>query len=107
MSRSVLATASFLLALVLLGGGLIWPGGPARAATTNVDVKSNFFNPANVTVNTGDTVTWTNTSFGFHTTTSRTGLWDHELSPGDAFSFTFTQAGVYNYYCQIHEFSGM
>jgi len=38
-----------------------------------------------------------------HTVTSTTGLFDSGiLNPGQTWSYTFVQAGVYNYYCTLH-----
>jgi len=63
---------------------------------------SNFsFNPKKLTVKIGTTVTWTNDDPAPHTIafadfTSQT------LNTGDTYSYTFTQAGTYDYYCSIH-----
>jgi plastocyanin len=38
-----------------------------------------------------------------HTLTADQGAFDsNNLSPGNAFSFTFSQAGTYTYHCKIH-----
>lgn len=71
----------------------------------------------------GTTVTWQNGETIGHTVTSGAwgevneanglrgtqtpdGRFDHALAPkgqeGDTFSYTFTEAGVYLYYCQPH-----
>jgi plastocyanin len=81
------------------------------------------FMPPDLTVKVGDTVTWTNGETIGHTITSGAwgevneatglrgtqtpdGLFDHALSPkgedGDTFSYTFTEAGVFQYYCKPH-----
>ncbi len=81
------------------------------------------FMPPDITVKVGDTVTWTNGETIGHTITSGVwadvnqatglrgtetpdGLFDHALAPkgqdGDSFSFTFTEPGTYQYYCQPH-----
>jgi len=95
------------LCLVLLSGP---PS--ALAATTNVNIVDFGFQPANVTIKVGDTVTWTNTGSFMHTSTSGTttggaphpdGLWDSgSLLSGRTFSHTFTKAGVFPYYCTPH-----
>src|SRR5512137_1180295 len=82
------------------------------AATTNVKIVDFAFEPADVTIKVGDTVTWTNTGSSEHTTTSGTttggvrhpdGQWDSgSLVTGRTFSHTFTKAGVFPYYCNIH-----
>ena len=82
------------------------------ATTTKVDIVDFGFQPAKVTIKVGDTVTWTNTGSFTHTTTSGTttggvrhpdGLWDSgSLLPGHTFSYTFTKAGAFPYYCTPH-----
>ena len=88
-------------------------GANAYAATVNVAIGDNFFLPDQVTINVGDTITWTNNGFAPHTATSGTscptsdGKWDSGvLSHGQSFSFTFTQAGTFPYFCTIHCFAG-
>lgn len=55
----------------------------------------------------GDTVRWVFLA-DFHTTTSVVGSsedWDSGmLMSGDMFSYSFSQAGTYTYYCQFHGF---
>ena len=68
------------------------------AAATIVD-----FSHEDLTVNVGTTVVWTNEDGAPHTTTSDDGLWDSSvLGTGETFSFTFDQAGAFNYVCTIH-----
>jgi plastocyanin len=77
----------------------------ANAAVTIVD---NAFQSPSVTVNVGDSVTWTNTGTRAHTSTSGTSpapdsRWSSgPLNAGQSFSYTFTAPGVYPYFCQIH-----
>ncbi len=90
---------------------LFWPRS-GLAATTNVSIVDFGFDPANITINVGDTMTWTNTGSFTHTTTSGTttggtphpdGLWNSGfLTPGQTFSHTFTKGGVFPYYCIPH-----
>ena len=63
------------------------------------------FSPASVTVNAGDTVTWTNQDAAAHTVVVSSGpetFSSPTLQTGQSFSFTFTKAGTYSYYCSIH-----
>lgn len=74
-------------------------GGAAVAVT----IQNYAFDPSNLTIKTGTTVTWTNMDSVNHTVTSDTGLFDSgELGKGSTFSYTFTKAGVYTYYCIPH-----
>lgn len=79
------------------------PENPAPPSVT-VDIKNFSFNPSAVTVKTGTKVTWTNNDSVSHTVTSDSGnLLDSPiLSPGQSFSFTFTNPGSANYHCNIH-----
>jgi len=72
--------------------------------TLNVEVMDNGFNPETMTIVVGTTVRWTNTGKEKHTVSSETDKWDSgEFSPGQAFSATFTQPGIYNYSCKLHK----
>ncbi len=72
-------------------------------ATFNVSIVDFQFQPANLTIHIGDTVTWTNNSAMNHTSTSNTQVWDSGIIlPGHTFSFTFNQLGVFPYHCAIH-----
>jgi plastocyanin len=83
--------------------------GRAPDAVSPVSMVNFQFIPASLTINTGDTVTWTNnTAATNHTTTSDTGVWDSgTLTPGVSFSFTFTQTGTFAYHCTFHQALGM
>jgi plastocyanin len=71
------------------------------------------YQPNPVRVSNGATVTWTNNDSQPHTVTSGSnGQPDNKfnsspnfnplLAPGQTFSFTFTQAGEYPYFCLVH-----
>lgn len=61
------------------------------------------YEPAMVMAASGDTVTWTNNDSVPHTVTSSTGLFQSgTMQPGDTFSFTFTDPGTYDYFCEFH-----
>jgi uncharacterized protein (TIGR03118 family) len=82
----------------------------SRAATVNVTIGGFAFTPQNVTIQVGDTVTWVNTDGTFHTTTSGQpgvpdGQWNSgTLSQSQTFSHTFSTAGTFPFFCQIHTF---
>jgi len=80
-------------------------GVSARAANVPVIVgPGNTFNPPAVTVNPGDTVTWTFRSLHTATSDSRTGpeVWDSGFLSAGTFSHTFNTPGDYPYYCILH-----
>ncbi len=80
------------------------PAAPApAAASAAVNVQNFAFDPMDLTVAAGTTVTWTNNDSVSHTVT-----WDDKsvdsglFGQGQTFSFTFTQPGTYGYYCIPH-----
>jgi plastocyanin len=102
--------------LVLAVGLLFVAAGvalPALAKDGGVSIVDKSFQPPNITVEAGDTVTWTVTkSIGeLHSVTSGKpgadqgkefdsgiGLKDD----GQSFQFTFDKPGTYDYFCQVH-----
>jgi amicyanin len=72
-----------------------------NAAAVKID---NFtFNPQQVTVKAGTTITWTNQDDIPHTVTSSTKQFRSKaLDTDDKFSFTFTTPGTYQYFCSLH-----
>jgi len=75
------------------------PGGP------RLTVENFNFTPADISISAGTTVTWTNNDDVEHTiTASDSSFGSKALESGDNFSYTFTQAGTYAYFCSIHPF---
>ncbi len=73
------------------------------AATHNVSISNFAFSPADLMVNVGDTVTWTNNDSYPHTVTATGGEFDSgNLGFGASFSHVFTIAGSFAYVCQYH-----
>jgi plastocyanin len=59
--------------------------------------------PTVLHVQPGQTVTWRNTDPIEHTITSGSGWWaDQTLAEGETFSHTFSEPGLYPFYCMIH-----
>ncbi len=76
-------------------------GGSTQAVS--VTIQDSQFSPKVLTVKKGTTVTWTNQGQMKHTVTADDGKsFDHQLDPGQSFSFTFDQAGTFAYYCRFH-----
>ena len=71
--------------------------------THYIDIQGYAFSPSSITINVGDTIVWTNYDSASHTVTSNDGTFDSgSISTGNTFSFTFTSAGTFNYYCAPH-----
>src|SRR6185312_11351666 len=70
---------------------------PAQALAANITVSTTGFTPASLTINQGDTVTWTNPDTATHQVTSRkAGFSSPVLSTGQTFSFVFKTAGSFS-----------
>jgi plastocyanin len=81
---------------------------PAPAGKVAAVVIDNRFQPVEMTVPVGSTVTWTNNGFNFHTLTTAEGLFNSgPLSGGQSFSYTFQQAGNFVLICRQHTLNGM
>jgi plastocyanin len=84
-----------ILTLIVLGMVAV---APARALAANVTISAAGFVPATVTINQGDTVTWTNTDTATHQVVSnKAGLSSPVLSTGQSYSFVFKDAGNFAY----------
>src|SRR5690348_17058925 len=69
-----------------------------------VTIDNYAFQPADITVAPGTTVTWTNAQTDdVHSSVSNDGLWDSDtLDTGQSFQYTFTDPGDFTYYCSVH-----
>jgi len=95
------ALAIFLVMSVIL---VIIPSASAEDHEISItdDMK---FDPEDLTINVGDTVNWTNNDGMGHTATSTDGPASFDsgnIAAGATWSFTFTEAGTYNYKCDYH-----
>jgi amicyanin len=74
---------------------------PAQTAQAKID---NFnFAPATLTIAVGTTVTWTNQDDIPHNVVSTDKSFKSKVMDTDEkFSFTFSKAGTYDYFCSIH-----
>jgi plastocyanin len=80
-------------------GGSTPSGGPAK--TVAVSMASFAFDPANVDVAAGGTVTWTNNDSVGHTV-KIDGKVSDTIAPKGTFSKTFAAAGTFPFSCTIH-----
>ena len=73
------------------------------AATAEVKIDNLSFGPGTVTVAVGTTVVWTNRDDIPHTVVSTDGVFKSKvLDTDEKFSYTFTKAGAFPYFCSIH-----
>ena len=75
----------------------------AQAAQFEVGIDNFSFNPRQLTVKAGDTVTWVNRDDIPHTVASQTMPFRSKaMDTDDKVSFTFTTPGSYAYFCSLH-----
>lgn len=80
------------------GGTAPIPSGPVT-----VRIANRAFSPGSISVATGTTVIWSNSDKDPHTVTDRGGSFDSgTFGPGGSFQRTFTAAGSFSYFCDIH-----
>jgi plastocyanin len=98
------------LATTVMIAMLLLEGTPSAAANDqpsgpSADVKiDNFsFGPQTLTVAVGTTVVWTNRDDIPHTVVSTDAVFKSKVRDTDEkFSYTFTKAGTYPYFCSVH-----
>lgn len=75
------------------------------AGDDNVVVLENeSYNPKELTIISGTSVTWVNKDFDLHSVTADDGSFDSStVSPEGSFSHTFKKPGVYPYHCIFHQ----
>jgi plastocyanin len=76
--------------------------GAARAAQLEVKIDNFTFGPQKLTVKVGDTITWINEDDIPHTVVSTGHFRSKALDTEDKYSFTFTTAGTFEYFCGLH-----
>ena len=76
--------------------------GVAHAEDNIVTIDNFTFQPQELTVKAGTTVTWKNHDDIPHTIVSAGKFRSKTMDTDDSFSFTFTAAGDYKYFCSLH-----
>jgi plastocyanin len=107
MSRIVSRRFSLSAGVVAVGLAVISlvasPSSAGAARQLDARIADEAFSPANLVIQVGDTVTWSNDDDRPHTVTADDGSFDSgNIDEGAAFSFTFTQAGTFSYHCDYH-----
>jgi plastocyanin len=106
--KSVWFAAAFMPAMIAIL--LLFAGAPTvtandqpSGATAAVKIDNFSFGPETLTVAVGTTVTWTNRDDIPHTVVSTDGVFKSKVRDTDEkFSYTFTKAGTYPYFCSVH-----
>lgn len=92
-----------LVGIIILAVAIVFMTGLASASTQQVLIKDFTFRPAQITIQKGDTVTWTHPGPASHTVKFS----DSEspiLKNGSQYSKTFNEVGTFNYECGIHPY---
>ncbi|MDQ3985472.1 MAG: cupredoxin domain-containing protein [Actinomycetota bacterium] len=91
--------------VLLLGAFALWVLTPAVSSAEDAPVSAvdDAFDPPEVQISKGDSVTWTNDGDADHTATASDGSFESgNLDPGESFTQTFDEAGEFPYYCEYH-----
>src|SRR5438067_5962606 len=73
--------------------------------TQSVEIMNYQFQPSSLTISVGDTVTWPNHDSAPHNIVVSDGpekFSGPTIQQGQSWSYTFTKAGTYQYYCGVH-----
>jgi len=83
--------------------------GEAYSEEFKIGMEGWEFKPSTIKIHPGDTVTWTNNddtthNIAFEDTTleAPTKEEPYKIKVGKEFSWTFTKAGEFSYYCKLH-----
>jgi plastocyanin len=91
------------LLLLFVGSSRVTATDQPSAADVAVKIDNFVFGPQAITVPVGTTVTWTNSDDIPHTAVSTDGVFKSKVMDADEkFSYTFSKAGTYSYYCSVH-----
>jgi amicyanin len=86
-----------------IAAALFLPSGRARAEdATTVNIDNFTFEPKELKVKVGTTVTWKNRDDIPHTVVAAGKFRSKTMDTDDTYSFTFTAAGDYKYFCSLH-----
>ena len=108
MKTSVSIAALALAVLSILGATRASNAGSppvpqAQGSTAEVKIDNFVFGPQALTVAVGTTVTWVNHDDIPHTVVSNDGVFKSKvLDTDEKFSYTFSKAGTFPYFCSIH-----
>jgi plastocyanin len=89
------------IALLMFGSTLAFAS--PEAVTKSVTIQNFAYNPTPITINVGDSITWTNLDQAAHSAKSTTGAFDTTiLTTGQSKALTFGTAGTFAYICGVH-----
>ncbi|MBE0430993.1 MAG: cupredoxin family copper-binding protein [Dehalococcoidia bacterium] len=81
------------------------PDEPEPEPEFDIAIEGFAYEPAEITISVGATLTWLNRDLDVHTVTAQDGTFDSgNLARGDTFSYTFEEPGTFEYYCIPHPY---
>lgn len=102
-AAALLAMLGFGIAGLGAETGALAASAQQKVQTREVKIDNFSFGPIEITVPVGTTVTWTNRDDIPHTVVSADKVFKSKvLDTDEKFSFTFSKAGTYPYFCSIH-----
>ncbi len=111
MKRVIAMKLTSIIIVALVGAVLLLPLGCAPDADIDVEdvvpgdvtvgMAGSTFQPSNVTITVGESVTWANDDAVIHTVVGET-FSSGNIAPGATFTHTFDEPGIYEYECTIH-----
>jgi plastocyanin len=104
--RNVVVFAGLLgvvASATMIHGSQIARAAEEKNAAASITIDNFSFSPKEITVAAGTTITWVNHDDVPHTVVSPDKKFRSKaLDTDDQFSFTFTDAGTYSYFCSVH-----
>ncbi len=94
-------------AFCLLGSTLLFTTCSKKPTGTRgpneVWLEYKLFNPSQLVVKVGTTVTFTNKDNANHSATNINGLFDSgKITSGNSYTYTFSKVGQFSFYCNYH-----
>ena len=108
MRRGVaLLSVAFVVLAAAAPADSALPSAAAPAKTVVVQMRDDFFDPATVQIDPGDSVRWVNAGRNPHDVVASDGSFQSKiLQTGESFTVTFPKIGSFAYYCHLHGASG-
>jgi plastocyanin len=98
-----LATTVMIALMLLAETPSVAANDQPSGASADVKIDNFSFGPQTLAVSVGTTVVWTNRDDIPHTVVSTDGVFKSKVRDTDEkFSYTFTKAGTYPYFCSVH-----
>jgi FtsP/CotA-like multicopper oxidase with cupredoxin domain len=95
-------------AAVAASAPLVSADDPAVVAATKITLVDNRFQPGSISVPAGATVAFVNRGANVHTVSAFDGSFESgSIPPGQAFVYTFSRSGTFQFLCRQHFLNGM